>query len=109
MLATDFYKLLSVASRLRCFTITLPSKVCMPLGEHIDKHHESLLGYLAPKGVDRAEALRRLDTVCFDIGPAQRSVLNNKGEAIKVMTPELNVWCRDRVRGKLLKLKQFNG
>lgn len=107
-LALDFYLLLTGATRLRCLTITLPSKTRMSLSEHIDKHYRTLICYLAPKGVDRGEVLRRLDTVCFDIGPAQRSVLDDKGESIKVMTPELNSWCRDRIRGKLLKLKQFS-
>jgi hypothetical protein len=102
MIATNFYKLLSVATRLHCLTVTLPSTVRMPLEEHIDRHYASLLLYLAPRGIQREEAMRRLDTVCFEIGPSQRSVLDKKGEPITVMTPELNDWCRKRVRDQLL-------
>jgi hypothetical protein len=47
--------------------------------------------------------LRRLDTVYFDIGPSQRSVLDSNGEPYKTMTPELNDWCRRRIRNRLLK------
>jgi len=111
-LATDFYKLLNVATRLRSLKVTLPSRFRMPLGEHIDSHYQSLVCYLAPTGADFEEATRRLDTVCFDIGPAQRTVLDDKGDPIKVMTPELNTWCRKRVRKHLLKhfaVKQVAG
>jgi hypothetical protein len=103
MIATNFYKLLGVATRLRCLTVTLPSTVRMPLEEHIDRHYASLLLYLAAKGTQREETLRRLDTVCFEIGPLQRSFLNSKGEPYKTMTPELTDWCKRRIRKRLLK------
>jgi hypothetical protein len=75
----------------------------MPVGKHIDEHYKSLVFYLAPTGATLEGALQRLDTVCFDIGPAQRTVLDRQGEPIKAMTPELNTWCRERVQGHLEK------
>lgn len=75
----------------------------MPLSEHIDKHYQSLREYLCPPDKDLTEAWRRLNTVFFDIGSSQqRSVLDEKGEPLKAMTPELNEWCRRRVRKRLL-------
>lgn len=74
----------------------------MPRAEHIDKHYQSLRHYLCPPSADLDEALRRLNVVCFDIGFAQRSVLDDKGEPIKAMTSELNAWCRRRMRVYLL-------
>lgn len=102
VIATKFYRLLQAALRLRHLTVRLPSNVRMPLTEHIDKHYQSLRYYLCPPNGDLTEALRRLDTVSFDIGSCQRSVLDEKGEPIKVMTPELNEWCKIRVRKRLL-------
>jgi hypothetical protein len=100
--SADFYKMLEISTQMRSLTLAFPSKR-LSLGEHIDKYYECLMSYVAPKGADRKGALRRLDTVYFDIGPSQRSVLDSKGEPYKTMTPELNDWCRRRIRNRLLK------
>lgn len=102
-LAADFYKVLKDASRLRRLTVKLPSREHMLLSKHIDKHYESLLFYLAPERADHAEALRRLDTVRFEIGAGQRCFLDNRGQSIKAMTPTLRTFCKERIRGHLAK------
>ena len=75
----------------------------MLLKRHSNEHYKSLLFYLVTNGADLAEALRRLETVHFNIGLAQRTVLDREGKPIKTMTTELNAWCRERVRGHLEK------
>lgn len=102
-MATDFYKLLKGSSRLRRLTVKLPSRERMLMSKHIDKHYESLLFYLAAGRADHAEALRRLDTIYFEIGAGQSCFLDSKGQLIQAMTPKLSAWCKERIRGHLLE------
>lgn len=99
VIANEFYSELQPAVRLRYLNVRLPSMVSMPLTEHIDTHFRSLRLYLCPPNAGLEEALRRLDTVWFDIGSSQRSVLDEDGDKpVKMTTPEINALCRARVR-----------
>lgn len=97
------YTLLADAVSLQSFEITLPGSLRATLDEHIERHWESLKNYLLAYGVNRAESLRRLDTVRLKIGPAQNGILNPDGDPMKEMTEARHDFCKTKIRGKVLE------
>lgn len=99
----ECYQRLKTIDRLQYFKITLSASLRAPLAEHITKHYAELKHYLLAQNADQVESLRRLHCIHFAIGKDQQGVLTHDGTPYKDMTPELEEWCKERIRHKVLR------
>lgn len=100
-LTTQAYQMLSQTARLRTLTITLPSYFKGTLKDHLNKHWESMKIFVFADAASQEESKRRLNIVTFRVGHEQKSVLGEDGQAIKLITPELNGYCKEFLGKKL--------
>lgn len=99
----DCYNLLKNSPHLSTVNFALSSQYRGPITTHIDRQFEDMKEWLFHDNADQQTAPERLRKVSFEIGAHQSGVLDQQGDPLEAMTPDLRDGCLRRMQRHLEK------